>query len=81
MPVVDPNLETVETTLRAAFGSLGRGQKTGGPVLSVVSVASISLVGALLSALALRRREGDQARLERLEGLLDSFQLYAGPDR
>jgi len=46
----------------------------------VVSVASISLIGALLSALALRRREGGQARLERLEGLLDSFQLYVGPD-
>jgi DNA-binding MurR/RpiR family transcriptional regulator len=46
----------------------------------VVSVASISLIGALLSALALRRRDGSQARLERLEGLFEAFQLYAGPD-
>jgi hypothetical protein len=46
----------------------------------VVSVASISLIGALLGALALRRREGGQARLERLEGLFEAFQLYMGPD-
>jgi DNA-binding MurR/RpiR family transcriptional regulator len=46
----------------------------------VVSVASISLIGALLSALALRRRDGGQARLECLEGLFEAFQLYVGPD-
>jgi DNA-binding MurR/RpiR family transcriptional regulator len=46
----------------------------------VVSVASISLIGALLSALALRRREGGQARLECLEQLFETFQVYTGPD-
>jgi DNA-binding MurR/RpiR family transcriptional regulator len=50
------------------------------PAYFVVSVASISLIGALLSALALRRQERGQARLERLEGLLEAFQLYTGPD-
>jgi DNA-binding MurR/RpiR family transcriptional regulator len=46
----------------------------------VVSVASISLIGALLSALALRRHDGGQDRLKRLEGLLEAFQVYMALD-